>query len=483
MRSLPLEKRLTLEEMLKTSRVFKLTYRNDPAAFIYDCISWPDGTGPAIYQEETLAELPRRKRVAERGPHGLGKTTTAALALIWFAATRDGEDWKAPTTASAWRQLEKYLWPEVHKWVRRIKWNRLGCDPWTERQLLTLALKLRTGEAFAVASDNSDLIEGAHADHLFYIFDEAKAIPEKTWDAAEGAFSTPGEIFVLAISTPGPPVGRFYDIHKRKPGYEDWWVRHVTLEEAIKAGRIDPAWAEQRRKQWGEKSAVFQNRVLGEFAASEEDGVIPLSWVEAAIDRWLELRDAKKLPKYKIDRVGVDVARGGSDKSTLALKAKWVVTELRTLDVSDTMIVTGEARALLRRHKSARAVVDVIGLGAGVFDRLREQGMPVEPFNAGEKTDRLDKSGEFGFVDTRSAAWWNMRELLDPDSGEPVALPPDDELIGDLTAPRWWATSGGKIKVESKDELRKPSRLGRSTDKADAVVMAFWEDSNFGVAF
>lgn len=469
--------------MLKTSRVFKLTYRNDPAAFIYDCISWPDGTGPAIYQEETLAELPRRKRVAERGPHGLGKTTTAALALIWFAATRDGEDWKAPTTASAWRQLEKYLWPEVHKWVRRIKWNRLGCDPWTERQLLTLALKLRTGEAFAVASDNSDLIEGAHADHLFYIFDEAKAIPEKTWDAAEGAFSTPGEIFVLAISTPGPPVGRFYDIHKRKPGYEDWWVRHVTLEEAIKAGRIDPAWAEQRRKQWGEKSAVFQNRVLGEFAASEEDGVIPLSWVEAAIDRWLELRDAKKLPKYKIDRVGVDVARGGSDKSTLALKAKWVVTELRTLDVSDTMIVTGEARALLRRHKSARAVVDVIGLGAGVFDRLREQGMPVEPFNAGEKTDRLDKSGEFGFVDTRSAAWWNMRELLDPDSGEPVALPPDDELIGDLTAPRWWATSGGKIKVESKDELRKPSRLGRSTDKADAVVMAFWEDSNFGVAF
>lgn len=470
-----------MEEMLRTSRVFKLTYRDDPVAFVHDCFVWPDGAGPAAYQEETLAELPLRRRVAERGPHGLGKTTTAALLLLWFAATRDGEDWKAPTTASAWRQLEKYLWPEIHKWARRLKWNRLGCEPWSERQLLSLALKLQTGEAFAVASDNSDLIEGAHADHLFYVFDEAKAIPEPTWDAAEGAFSTPGEIFVLAISTPGAPMGRFYDIHRRKPGYEDWWVRHVTVEEAIRAGRIDPAWVEQRRRQWGERSAVFQNRVLGEFAASEEDGVIPLAWVEAAVERWLELRDAGKLWEQPVTRIGVDVARGGGDVTVLAPRAGWTVPELVTVDVRDTMAVVGRARALQRRH-GGTAVVDVIGVGAGVFDRLREEGAAVEPFNAAERTDHLDRSGEFGFVNVRSAAWWNLRELLDPDTGEPVALPDDDELVGDLTAPRWRVTSGGKIQVESKDDLRKPTRLGRSTDKGDAVVQAFWHTQSFGLA-
>ncbi|HZQ08615.1 MAG TPA: hypothetical protein VFD70_18680, partial [Anaerolineae bacterium] len=86
------------------------------------------------------------------------------------------------------------------------------------------------------------------------------------------------------------------------------------------------------------------------------------------------------------------------------------------------------------------------------------------------------KSGELGFVDKRAHAWWNMRELLDPANGADIALPPEDTLIGDLTAPHWRPMSGGKIRVESKDELRKPERLGRSTDDGDAVVMAFYDE-------
>ena len=70
----------------------------------------------------------------------------------------------------------------------------------------------------------------------------------------------------------------------------------------------------------------------------------------------------------------------------------------------------------------------------------------------------------------RSAAWWNLREMLET---EPVALPPDDRLIGDLTAPHWRVMSGGKIKVESKDEIKK--RINRSTDDGDAVIQAFWQ--------
>jgi len=117
--------------------------------------------------------------------------------------------------------------------------------------------------------------------------------------------------------------------------------------------------------------------------------------------------------------------------------------------------------------------VDVIGIGAGVVDRLVEQDFPVEPFNASERTVRTDESGELGFTNKRSAAWWNLRELLDPDSQwDPISLPPDDNLIGDLTSPLWKVTSGGKIQLESKDDIKK--RLNRSTDDGDAVVMAFW---------
>ncbi len=448
-------------------------YRDSPALFVTECIDWAPGEGPTGYQVEVLEQLPLRRRVAVRSPHGSGKTALAAWVVLWFALTRDrmDGDWKVVTTASAWRQLTHYLWPEIHKWSRRLRWDRIGRDRFDERtELLGLMCKLDHGEAFAAASDKPDLIEGAHASHLLYVLDEGKAIPAPTWDAAEGALAS-GDCYALAISTPGEPQGRFYQIHARKPGLEDWWVRHVTLEECVAAGRVSPAWAEQRGRQWGESSAVYQNRVLGEFASSEEDGVIPLSWVEAANERWRALEESGEWGEFT--SVGVDVARSGVDVTVIALRYGEAIRELRRSAKQDTMQTTGAVAGVLQAH-GGEAVVDVIGIGAGVVDRLREQDKAVSPFNASEHTDAEDRSGELGFVNKRSAAWWNLREMLDPANGSQIALPPDDLLTGDLTAPHWRVMSGGKIQVESKDDIKK--RLGRSTDDGDAVVMSFWQE-------
>lgn len=451
-------------------------------AFVHDCIRFKPGQAPTPYQDEVAGELIARRRIGVRGPHGLGKTALAAWLTLWGVLTV--EDVKVPTTASAWRQLTKFLWPEIHKWAAQLRWEKIGREPFTRDELLTLALKLGpTKEAFAVASDNAALIEGAHAERILYIFDEAKVIPDPTWDAAEGAFAgagadTAAEAYALAISTPGAPVGRFFDIHARRPGLEDWWTRHVRLEEAIRAGRISGEWAEDRRRQWGETSAVYMNRVLGEFASSEESGVIPLAFVEMANERWREWADAgRSLPVdadtktvVPMDMVGVDVARSGEAKTVLALRYGDIITELRAYTKEDTMETTGRIVAALR--KGGKAVVDVIGVGAGVVDRLREQGYRKQTvaFNAAEKTTWRDRSGELEFLNVRAAAWWNLRELLET---EAIALPPNDMLTGDLTAPTWRQTSGGKIKIESKDEIAK--RIGRSTDYGDAVVQAFWK--------
>jgi hypothetical protein len=459
-------------------RAFRSRYRNDRVAFVYDCINWPDGQHPTDYQLDILGDFDRGiRRQSIRTPHGAGKTALSAWMTLHFALTRDGEDWKIPTTASAWRQLSVFLWPEIHKWSRMIKWaEQLHREPFNPKtELLDLSIKLGTGEAFAVASDNPALIEGAHADHLLYTFDEAKAIPDKTWDAAEGAFST-GDCYALAISTAGAPIGRFYDIHARKPGYEDWKVRHVTLDDCIRAGRINPEWAEARARQWPRDSAVYQNRVLGEFASSEESGIIPLSWVEAANERWREWEESGKPGDLEV--TGADVARSGEDKTVQALRfGEKVIGELRKTSREDTMQTTGRVAGVLQ-GLGGKAIVDIIGIGAGVFDRLREQGLKVEAFNASEHTDAKDRSGELGFANKRAASWWNLRELLDPANGEGIALPPDDDLTGDLTAPGWKVTSSGKIQVESKDEIK--ARLGRSPDAGDAVVMAFWREKEPG---
>jgi len=469
----------------KTSRR-SIRYMRDPAGWARDVIDWGDGNGLTPYQNDIFDALPVRHRVAVRGPHGLGKTGMAAIAVLWFATTREaaGIDWKIITTASAWRHLSVYLWPEIKKWSRRIKWDVLGRPPFSElTELLMLNLKLDNGAASAVASHKPELIEGAHADSLFYLIDEGKVVPDGTWDAIEGAFSggrTDGlpEAFALAISTPGPPAGRFYDIHKRAPGLEDWWTRHVTLAEAIAAGRISPEWAEQRARQWGVDSAMYANRVLGEFQASDEDSVIPLAWVEAAIDRWHQWDTDGRPPLDGRRYTGVDVARFGGDSTVFAHRHGVAITELELHDREDTMQTTARVQAATGTGDAARVpVVDSMGVGGGVVDRLRELGVPVLAYTGAAKTKGRTRDGEWGFNNCRSAAYWRLRELLDPAFDARLMLPPDELLISDLTTPTWDVTTGvpPKIKVEAKDSV--VARLGRSPDRGDAVAMAMFAES------
>lgn len=450
-------------------------YYNDPVAWAHDCINWDEGVSLAPYQEEVLAALPDKHRVAQRGPRGLGKSTTSAIAVLWFALTRDaaGVDWKCVTTAGGWAQLEHFLWPEIHKWAKKLNWQAIGRDPFGRNELITLNLNLTFGSAFAMASSDPARMEGAHADSVFYIFDESKIISAETFDAAEGAFSGNTEALLLASSTPGDPAGRFYDIHSRKPGFEDWWVKHVSLLDAIRAGRISTKWAKQRKRQWGQDSQLYANYVLGEFHSSDEDSVIPLQWVEMAIQRWYENADQPLAP---LDRVGIDVAGTGSDETVFAHKHGLRVSHLQHIQHEDTEQLYGRLSQINAENPNGPMfVIDADGMGVGLYDRCNhDRRMTTRKFQAGVKSDKKDRSGALTFKNHRSAAWWGMRELLDPMEGSTIELPDDDMLVGDLTAPKWSEPqSKGVIQVESKDDIKK--RLKRSTDSGDSVVMAYDE--------
>lgn len=411
-------------------------------------------------------------------------TSISALVVLWFALTRDAErvDWKIITTAGAWRQLDHFLWPEIHKWAKRLRWDVIERKPFSERtELMKLQLTLRHGQAFAVAATNPAYIEGAHADSILYIFDESKSILPETFDAAEGAFSGARdtglpEAYALAFSTPGAPEGRFYDIHVRKPGLEDWTARHVTLDETVAAGRVSRRWAEQRAEQWGGDSAVYYNRVLGEFHSGSEDGVIPLGWVELAVERWHEWCDTQ--PDLGLHtQWGIDVAYGGRDLTVIAERQRDVIKSLHKFAVADTTKVKSEALQL-KSHARDTFIVDAIGVGAGVFDQLKQDGHNAIGHAGSRKSGHRDRSGTLGFFNLRAAVWWNLRELLDPSYGATIALPPDNDLIGELTAPKWDVSTGNKIKIEEKEQVTK--RLGRSTDHADAVGMVCFYGWNGG---
>lgn len=195
---------------------------------------------------------------------------------------------------------------------------------------------------------------------------------------------------------------------------------------------------------------------------------IPVAWVKAAQARWTE---DKPDGHYC---VGVDPARGGGDRMAIArLYGTWLAP---VETHPGAAVPTGPvAAALLVKDVAAgaRIGVDVIGIGASVQDSLTDLGgltVQAVNFGAGAPNAR-DRSGKLKFRNVRAAAYWKLREALDPDHGDGLALPPDTELLIDLTAPRYELKPSG-IQLEDKEEIKE--RIGRSPDKGDAVALAWW---------
>ena len=217
--------------------------------------------------------------------------------------------------------------------------------------------------------------------------------------------------------------------------------------------------------------------LYGDFQAGVQDDpwqVIPTAWVEAAQARW-----KKRDTKPPMDAVGVDVARGGKDNTVIARRhAGWWFDEPLVYKGSATPDGPSVAGVTIAATRDGAPIhVDVIGVGASPYDFLKQAQQDVFGVNVAERTDQLDKSGRLGFFNVRSWLWWHFRELLDPNANNGIALPPDRELLLDLTAPKW-ALSMGKIKVESREDIIE--RIGRSPDWASAYVLAAIETPKRG---
>lgn len=208
--------------------------------------------------------------------------------------------------------------------------------------------------------------------------------------------------------------------------------------------------------------------LYGDFQAGIEDDpwqVIPSEWVDIAMKRWRPLD--RKPP---MDSVGVDVARGGKDNTIIARRHGWwfdLPLAYPGTQTPDGPTVAGLVIAATR--DKAPQHIDVIGVGASPYDFLNQSGQQVLGVNVSEKALGTDKSGRLSFPNQRSELWWRMREALDPNANNAIALPPDERLRADLCTPKWHV-QGAAIYVEGREEIMK--RIGRSPDWASAYLLA-----------
>lgn len=211
----------------------------------------------------------------------------------------------------------------------------------------------------------------------------------------------------------------------------------------------------------------------GDFAAARQDAewqTIPTEWVRQAFGRW-----TPQPPPVPMCAMGVDLSGEGPDNNVIASRFDAWYAPLVLFTHKDAPTGSLKAgRVLAARKNGAVVVIDMGGgYGTATFEQLEENGVNCHKFIGSKGTTKQAKITKFEFANVRTAAYWMFREALDPEQegGAQVALPFDQELLGELTASEY-EIRGKKIHLEPKEKVKE--KLGRSPDKADAVVMAWW---------
>jgi hypothetical protein len=208
--------------------------------------------------------------------------------------------------------------------------------------------------------------------------------------------------------------------------------------------------------------------LYGDFNAGCEDDayqVIPTAWVQEAQARWRTGPPAN----VPLSAVGADIAHGGPGKTVLAKRYGVWFAPLEKhpgKKTPDGQSAGALILLALRENPRATAFIDADGVGASAFDFLNGK-CRIFAVRSASKFPGTDRTELLTFLNLRAWAYWSFRDLLDPAAGHRAALPPDPELLADLTAPRWKSTTSG-IKIEAKEDII--NRLGRSPDCGDAVV-------------
>lgn len=446
-------------------------YRDYPCDFAEDIL----GVDLDSWQINVLNDLSTSRWVSVRSGQGVGKTALEAIAVCWYICTRPFP--KIVCTAPTRQQLMDVLWAEVAKWIDGTILSDLLV--WTKTRIY---MKGYDDRWFATArtATKPENMQGFHEENMLFIADEASGIDDRIMEAILGTL-TGAENKLLMCGNPTKTSGVFYDSHHSD---RDRFKTHKV--SSLDSKRTSRENIQMLIEKYGADSDVVRIRVYGEFPKAEPDVFIPLEMAERAAGTKVE-------PVGNILSIGVDVARFGGDETVIAPRIGGKVFPLRTYQKQGTTETTGyvlsaalEFRKRYPQITRVRIKVDDSGVGGGVTDLLkeivREQNLPYDiiPVNNGESAD--DKEH---YDDRGTESWANIREVLRENftafmQGHPatVELPNDAKLIKQLTTRKYRMTRKAKIRIESKDDMKK--RGLQSPDRADAVILSFYEPKENG---
>ena len=418
-------------------------------------------------QEMILESVRDNRRTAVKSCHTSGKSHIASRAIAWWIETHPIDQVFIVSTAPSAPQVRAILWRYLKSVHRKAgldgyiteaevpEWKIDGSLVGWGRKPADLTSKEEAATAF----------QGTHAKYLLVVLDEACGIPEWLWTAVASIATQPTNR-ILAIGNPDDPASHFAKLFEPESTWNQITISAFdtpaftgeVVPQEITDNLIGPEFVAEAASDWGEDSPLYSSKVLAEFPETAEDNLIPMSWIQNACDRDLSGEAIADYGKFALD-----VAREGRDEAAYGYWRAGMFRIVRSAKgVTDTMKLVGWIASDAMKHPMAKFIVDADGVGGPVFDRAAEQGIPVSAFYAGRRAYNPRK-----FVDRRSEQWWALRDLFEAGL---VDIDPEDKVLqGQLSQIKYWEESNGRIRVESKKEMKK--RGLRSPDRADTLMM------------
>lgn len=427
-----------------------------------------------------LIAIASHKFVAVRSGQKTGKSTALAVAVIWWVLTRYRG--YAVITAPSFEQVKDPVWKEVRRIHQECAakgidlGGKLSLDPATGWTLPG------DRKAFGRSTDKAERMQGTSSPNILYVVDEASGYPVQLWQPLIGNMAGGGKL--LATSNPTQTSGEFYDafatVKDPNPcaacGSEHglWKTLQLRSDQTpnyrerrrVIPGLAEYDWVEERRREWGEESAAFQVRIIGNFPSQGDNAVVPLGLVQSAQQRYADTEADGLL------NIGVDVARFGDDETVIyPMRGRKALTP-KIIQGFDNVDVAGEVLKLARELRTGlgerpRVKIDEIGIGSGVVDILsRNTDVETIGVNVSEAADAD------GYTRLRDQLWFGIKDWL-RDGG---AIPDDPRLMSELVAPIYKFDTQGRMQVQSKDDIKKT--LKRSPDRADALALAIYRPTS-----
>ena len=450
------------------------SFSKDPYGFVMYSFEWGKGElakfdGPDEWAKELFQEISIKLQngdmsvqdavnkvilAAISSGHGIGKSCAVAWIILWALATF--EDTKGVVTANTETQLRTKTWPELQKWYNRfIAKHWFKCTATALYSVDPAHEKTWRVDAIPWSDSNTEAFAGLHnqGKRVLLIFDEASAISDKVWEVAEGALTDRDtEIFWFAFGNPTRNVGRFRECFRK---YRHRWFNKQVDSRTVKVTNNEQLkkWEED----YGVDSDFFKVRVRGEFPSASDRQFIPASFVDSARGRHVNESAYSFAPKI----ITCDPAWTGSDEIIIGMRQGLAYRQLMSLRKNDDDgIIAGYIAKFEDEHQADAVFIDQ-GYGTGIYSFGKQMGRrwTLVAF-AGESAD-------LGFLNKRAEMWNLMKKWLQ----EGGCIPDDPQLAEELCGPEYVVKENGKIKLESKEDMK--SRGVPSPNRADALALSF----------